>query len=190
MDEINNQIRNKICKGALVDIVLKQDQKTGKLTRGKVKDILTKSPVHHRGIKVRLENGLIGRIQSIIDNNDNYQYEAEQKYKETEEYSNCAEKYKDYNSDDLNKINKEAESIYNQFVNNMEKEVSDPIIQGLVSDWKNHISNNYYECSNEILLKLGRMYVNDERFKNNIDKYKKGVASYISEAIEYYCKNN
>lgn len=189
MEEIDNQIRNRICKGALVDIVLKQDQKTGKLTRGNVKDILTKSPMHHRGIKVRLENGLIGRIQSIIDNNDYYKEKIEED-KEAEEYLNPEDKLKNYTSEDLNKINKDAENIYNQFINNMEKEVSDPIIQGLVSDWKNHISNNYYECNNDMLLKLGKMYVSDEKFKNNIDKNKKGVASYISEAIEYYCKNN
>lgn len=51
--------------GGEVDIVLKKDQPTGKLTRGKVKDILTSSAVHHRGIKVRLEDGQVGRVQKI-----------------------------------------------------------------------------------------------------------------------------
>ncbi|MFH1967910.1 MAG: YwbE family protein [bacterium] len=51
--------------GAEVDIVLKKDQLTGKLTHGKVKDILTSSGTHHRGIKVRLEEGQVGRVQKI-----------------------------------------------------------------------------------------------------------------------------
>jgi uncharacterized repeat protein (TIGR03833 family) len=46
--------------------VLKQDQRSGKLTRGVVKDILTKSPTHPRGIKVRLESGEIGRVKEIV----------------------------------------------------------------------------------------------------------------------------
>ena len=51
--------------GLRVSIVLKVDQKSGKLTEGIVKDILTKSPFHPHGIKVRLENGLIGRVKDI-----------------------------------------------------------------------------------------------------------------------------
>ncbi|CAF1828383.1 YwbE family protein [Bacillus subtilis] len=63
---MNGQERNNISKGLQVDIVLKADQKTGKLTRGTVKDILTKSNFHPHGIKVRLEDGRIGRVQQII----------------------------------------------------------------------------------------------------------------------------
>ncbi|AJO60204.1 MULTISPECIES: YwbE family protein [Bacillus] len=63
---MNGQERNSISKGLKVDIVLKADQKTGKLTRGTVKDILTKSNFHPHGIKVRLEDGRIGRVQQII----------------------------------------------------------------------------------------------------------------------------
>jgi len=63
---MNGQERSSISKGFQVDIVLKADQKTGKLTRGTVKDILTKSSYHPHGIKVRLEDGRIGRVQQII----------------------------------------------------------------------------------------------------------------------------
>jgi uncharacterized repeat protein (TIGR03833 family) len=58
--------RNEIRQGLTVDIVLKEDQPTGKLTRGIVKDILTNSQNHPRGIKVRLQDGRIGRVQAII----------------------------------------------------------------------------------------------------------------------------
>lgn len=63
---MNGQKRSDIYAGRVVDIVLKSDQRTGKLTRGIVKDILTNSANHPRGIKVRLEDGQIGRVQNII----------------------------------------------------------------------------------------------------------------------------
>ena len=59
--------RSDIKPGSRVSIVLKKDQRTGKLTDGVVKDILTKSPAHPHGIKVRLESGEIGRVQIIHD---------------------------------------------------------------------------------------------------------------------------
>ena len=59
--------RADIKKGILVNIVLKKDQRSGELTEGIVKDILTKSTNHHHGIKVRLEDGQIGRVKEIID---------------------------------------------------------------------------------------------------------------------------
>lgn len=62
MNSIN---RNEIKPGLLVAIVLKQDQRSGKLTKGIVKDILTKSPTHPHGIKVRLESGAVGRVKEI-----------------------------------------------------------------------------------------------------------------------------
>ena len=52
--------------GLKVNIVLKADQRTGKLTQGVVKDILTNSPTHPHGIKVRLQNGEVGRVQQIL----------------------------------------------------------------------------------------------------------------------------
>ena len=57
--------RNDIKMGLRVFIVLKQDQRSGKLTEGIVKDILTKSPSHPHGIKVRLESGAVGRVKEI-----------------------------------------------------------------------------------------------------------------------------
>jgi len=63
---LENQIRSNIKSGIRVKIVLKKDQPTGVLTEGIVKDILTNSAVHPRGIKVRLEDGQVGRVQEII----------------------------------------------------------------------------------------------------------------------------
>lgn len=64
---MNGQNRSNIRPGIEVDIVLKQDQRSGKLTRGIVKDILTNSPQHPHGIKVRLQDGQVGRVKAIYN---------------------------------------------------------------------------------------------------------------------------
>lgn len=69
---MNGQNRSDIMPGLEVDIVLKQDQRTGKTTRGVVKDILTNSPRHPHGIKVRLQDGQVGRVQKIYKNGDQH----------------------------------------------------------------------------------------------------------------------
>lgn len=62
---MNGKKRINIKQGLKVNIVLKQDQRSGKLTSGVVKDILTNSPTHPHGIKVRLTSGDVGRVQEI-----------------------------------------------------------------------------------------------------------------------------
>lgn len=64
-------IRANIKPGMLVNIILKKDQRNGALTEGIVKDILTSAPKHHRGIKVRLEDGQVGRVQEILEDSVN-----------------------------------------------------------------------------------------------------------------------
>ncbi len=66
MSPMNGQTRANIKPGMTVLIVLKQDQLTGKLTKGIVKDILTNSPTHPHGIKVRLTSGQVGRVKEIV----------------------------------------------------------------------------------------------------------------------------
>lgn len=63
----NGKNRNELRTGLKVNIVLKEDQKTGKLTQGVVKDILTNSATHPHGIKVRLEDGQVGRVKEILE---------------------------------------------------------------------------------------------------------------------------
>jgi len=58
--------RSDIKAGARVQVVRKQDQRSGRLTQGIVKDILTKSPTHPHGIKVRLTNGVVGRVKNVL----------------------------------------------------------------------------------------------------------------------------
>lgn len=66
---MDGKTRANIKKGAFVLVVQKQDQRSGKLTQGTVKTILTKSPNHPHGIKVRLESGVVGRVKEILPEN-------------------------------------------------------------------------------------------------------------------------
>ena len=63
---MNGTERKNIRPGVMVKIVQKEHQRTGQLTEGIVKDILTNSAIHHRGIKVRLVSGIIGRVQEVV----------------------------------------------------------------------------------------------------------------------------
>ncbi|WP_102795014.1 YwbE family protein [Bowmanella denitrificans] len=63
---MSGHIRSNIRKGLQVAVVQKQDQRSGKLTEGAVQAILTNSPNHPHGIKVRLESGVVGRVQKIL----------------------------------------------------------------------------------------------------------------------------
>lgn len=70
---MNGQHRRNIRAGIEVDVILKKDQASGKLTHGIVKDILTKSSFHPHGIKVRLASGDVGRVQQVFDPSDEAQ---------------------------------------------------------------------------------------------------------------------
>jgi uncharacterized repeat protein (TIGR03833 family) len=65
-DQMSAMERNKISPGSEVQIVQKQDQRSGRLARGVVQDILTKLPTHPHGIKVRLETGEVGRVKEVL----------------------------------------------------------------------------------------------------------------------------
>ncbi|WP_140939610.1 YwbE family protein [Sphingobacterium lumbrici] len=67
---MDGKTRANIKPGMVVNIVLKKDQRTGILTEGIVKDLLTSAPFHHRGIKVRLQDGQIGRVQEVLEEDD------------------------------------------------------------------------------------------------------------------------
>jgi hypothetical protein len=67
------------------------------------------------------------------------------------------------------------------------EEADSPAAQEMVKQLQDHITQNYYHCTKQILAGLGQMYVADERFKNNIDKHADGTAQFICEAIAAYC---
>lgn len=121
---------------------------------------------------------------------EKYKGEAKEKWGRTEAYKEHSEKTKGYSKDKWNSLADRMNDIMAEFavcMKNGEEPASDAA-QSLVKELQKHICDDYYNCTNEILAGLGQMYVADERFKKNIDKYGDGTAQYICEAIEAYCK--
>ena len=120
---------------------------------------------------------------------EKYKSEAQEKWGKTEAYRQHAEKTKNYSKEKQNSLVQDMDAILAEFSLCMNSGAgpASPEAQSLVKKLQNHISMNYYNCTNEILAGLGQMYVADERFKSNIDRHADGTASYISEAIKVYC---
>lgn len=132
------------------------------------------------------------KVMKAFDNSEfeKYKAEAQEKWGKTDAYKEHTEKTKHYSKDKWNNLVEEMNDIFAEFAACMknEKAPASDEVQNLVKTLQNHINENYYHCTNEILAGLGQMYVADERFKNNIDKHADGTAKFVCEAIEVYCK--
>ena len=119
-----------------------------------------------------------------------YSSEVKEKYCNTTAYQEYTEKTKNYSNDKWNDLTKGMNDILQEFAFKKEECFSSDSIevQNLVKKLQNFITENYYLCTKEILINLGKMYVEDIRFKNNIDKFGEGTALFISSAIKEFCK--
>ena len=131
-------------------------------------------------------------VMSAFDNSkfDAYKAEARQRWGNTDAYREHAEKTKNYSKTKWNELAGEMNEIFAEFalcMKNGETPDSDEA-QNLVKALQEHITGNYYPCTNEILAGLGQMYAADERFRSSIDGNGDGTARFVSEAIEAYCK--
>ena len=122
--------------------------------------------------------------------NKSYENEARTRWGNTDAYREHTEKTKSYTKEKWAEANEGLPAIFAEFAALKSSGVSADSAEGqaLAAKLQAHITANYYTCTDEILAGLGRMYVADERFKNNIDKYGEGTAEYTSQAIEVYCK--
>ena len=120
---------------------------------------------------------------------EKYKTEAREKWGKTDAYKEHAERTKNYSKQKWNDLAEGMEHIMAEFALCMRKDQSPDSIeaQKLVKILQNHITENYYLCTDEILAGLGQMYVADERFTNNIDKHADGTAAFICKAIAVYC---
>ena len=131
-------------------------------------------------------------VMKAFDNSEfeKHKAEAKEKWGQTPAYKEHAEKTKHYTKEKWNSLAEGMNDILAEFAVCMKKgeEPDSTKAQNLVETLQNHITENYYLCTNEILAGLGKMYVADERFKNNIDKHADGTSEFIHEAIEVYCR--
>ena len=149
--------------------------------------------------KERLEN-LISAIdgamkgENVMKAFDNTEFEkhkaeAKEKWGKTDAYKEHKEKTKDYSKDKWNSLAAGMDEIMAAFGASMKNGAAPDSseAQDLVKSLQRHITENYYNCTNEILYGLGQMYVADDRFRANIDKHGEGTAAFIRESIKIYC---
>lgn len=120
----------------------------------------------------------------------NYSTEARERWGNTDAYCEHEKKTKSYIKEKWAEANDGMIAIFAEFAvcKNNGHGVDSPEVQSLVGKLQGYITQNYYTCTNEILVGLGQMYVADERFKKNIDKYGEGTAEFVSEAIALFCQ--
>ena len=122
---------------------------------------------------------------------NNYEDEARERYSGTAAYREYAGKTKNYTKEKWAEANDGLVAIFAEFAACKDSGVSadSDEAQALVAKLQAHITANYYTCTDEILAGLGKMYVCDERFKKNIDKYGDGTAEFAAEGIRIYVEN-
>lgn len=123
--------------------------------------------------------------------NEIYENEARERYGNTAAYREHEQKTKNYTKEKWAEANDGLMAIFAEFAackNNGSCADSNEA-QELVAKLQVHITANYYTCTDEILAGLGKMYVADERFKKNIDKYGEGTAEFAAEGIRIYVEN-
>ena len=122
--------------------------------------------------------------------NEIYKNEVRERYGNTATYREHERKTKNYTKEKWAQANDGLMAIFAEFAvckqNGAEADSDEA--QALVAKLQAHITANYYTCTDEILAGLGKMYVADERFKKNIDKYGDGTAEFAADAIEVYCQ--
>ena len=120
----------------------------------------------------------------------NYETEARERYGNTAAYREHERKTKNYTKEKWAEANDGLMAIFAEFAACKDGGASadSDEAQALVAKLQAHITENYYTCTYEILAGLGKMYIADERFKKNIDKYGDGTAEFASEAIVIYCR--
>ncbi|MFC4778829.1 MerR family transcriptional regulator [Paenibacillus sp. GCM10023252] len=126
-------------------------------------------------------------MKRIEEHQQKYEQETKEKYGNTDAYKESARRTAGYKEEDWKRIHDRNEELYRQLIAAMPKGPEDEEVQQIVGAMRQHITDNFYECSTEIWRGLGEMYVADPRFTANIDKVQEGLASFLRDAIVIYC---
>lgn len=165
----------------------------------KQKELLTLKKKRLECLIAAIENSLKGVkiMDTKVFNNtefesakEQYKKEARARWGKTDAYKEYEKKTENYSNDKIIQINKGLDDIFGEFAElvKVNEIFSNDNAQNLVKKLQKYITENFYCCTNEILAGLGRMYIDDERFRENIDRHEKGTAEFVSKSIEHYCK--
>ena len=121
--------------------------------------------------------------------NNKYENEARERWGDTEAFREYKSKTNNYTKEKLAEANDGLMAIFSEFATckNSGTVADSAEAKALVEKLQAYITENYYTCTDEILAGLGKMYICDERFKKNIDKYGEGTAEFASKAIKAFC---
>ncbi len=121
---------------------------------------------------------------------DSCKNEARERWGNTDAYREHEQKTKNYTKEKWTTANDGLMAIFAEFAACKSNgfAANSPEVQSLVVKLQEYITQNYYTCTNEILAGLGQMYVDDERFKKNIDKYGEGTAEFVADVIAMHIK--
>lgn len=119
-----------------------------------------------------------------------YSKESFERWGDTSAYREHEQKTKNYTKEKWAEANDGLMAIFAEFATCKQSGagVDSNEAQAIVAKLQAHITANYYTCTDEIIAGLGKMYIADERFKKNIDKYGEGTAEFTADAIEVYCR--
>lgn len=129
-------------------------------------------------------------MSEIEETKEKYAEEVKKRWGSTDAYKESEKRTSSYTKEQWSDIDAKTKEIFGGFAE-MKKENAAPDstqAQDMVKRWQDCISTHFYPCTNEILQGLGSMYIADERFKNNLDKFGEGTAQFMAEAIDSYCR--
>lgn len=122
------------------------------------------------------------------EQNNQYDNEAKAKWENTKQYEEYEQKIKNKSKEEFEKINNNLMNIFRELGALKELPIESKEVQEKIGLLQEFITINYYNCTNEILKGLGQIYINDERFKKNIDQAGgSGTAEFVNNAILVYC---
>lgn len=116
-----------------------------------------------------------------------YADEVKARWGNTDAYAESERKTKTYGMEEWKAVNEKGEAILRAFGEHRTEPPESELAQTLVRRWQQHLSDYFYTCTNEILSGLGKMYVGDARFAENIDLFGEGTAAFMAKAIAIYC---
>ncbi len=127
-------------------------------------------------------------MTEIDEARQKYAQEVENRWGNTDAYKQSEKKTVGYNKEDWKQVSEQMDELLKNFSKLIGNDPGNEAVQKLVVSWQKYITDTYYDCTDDILMGLGQMYVEDERFKKNMDKFGVGTAKLISDGIKVYCE--
>ncbi|QHT45286.1 MerR family transcriptional regulator [Halobacillus sp. ACCC02827] len=125
--------------------------------------------------------------RSIEEHQKKYEQEVNNRWGNTAAYKESARKTKSYSEEDWKRMKQDMDAIDRHLVSIMDKGPEDAEVQKWIGKKRQHITDYFYECTLEIFRGLADMYVNDERFRSNLEKWREGYPAFLNDAIVHYC---